>query len=137
MRMKIVVLGLLLFLGCISPIIGDGKQKIKLESEIVPGKVSLEEPQPLSLEVSVTNIGKSTETVIADAASTEGLSVSKPSKTTLTLKPGESRIIVFNATLTKDAIPGDYIIDVQVKTESGEVVFGAARLRVTAKKGLI
>lgn len=134
---KIIILVLLLISGCISPIIGDSKQKIKLESEIIPSKISLEEQQPLSLEVSATNIGKSAETITADAASTEGLNVSKPSRTTLTLKPGESRIIVFNATLTRDAVPGDYIIDVQIKTESGEIVSSAARLRVVAKKGLI
>jgi len=133
---KILILVALLIPGCIS-LTGESTHKIKLESEIIPGKISLEEPQSLSLEVKVTNIGKSTETITADAANTEGLNVSKPSKTTLTLKPGESRIIVFNATLTRDAVPGDYIIDVQIKTESGDVVSSAARLRVVAKKGLI
>ncbi len=135
--MKVIILVLLLISGCISPIIGDSTQKIKLESEIIPSKISLEEPQPLSLEVRVTNVGKSIETVVADATGTEGLNVSKPSRTTLTLKQGESRIIVFNATLTRDAVPGDYRIDVQVKTESGDIVSSVARLRVVAKKGLI
>jgi uncharacterized membrane protein len=133
---KILILVALLISGCIS-LTGESKQKIKVESEIIPSKISLEEQPPLSLEVRITNIGKSAETITADAASTEGLSVSKPNKTTLTLKPGESRIIVFNATLTRDAVPGDYIVDVQIKTESGEVASSAARLRVVAKKGLI
>lgn len=133
---KILILAVLLISGCIS-LTGESTHKIKLESEMMPSKISLDEPQPLTLEVRATNVGKSAETITADAANTEGLNVSKPSKTTITLKPGESRIIIFNATLTRDAIPGDYVIDVQVKTESGDVVSSAARLRVVAKKGLI
>jgi uncharacterized membrane protein len=120
--------------GCL---VSSGKSGIKLESEIVPNKISLEEAQSLTLEARVTNIGKAKETITAEAIPTEGLSVSRPERTDFTLKPGESRTITFNATLLKDAVPGDYIIDIQVKTGTGEVITGVAKLRVVQKKGII
>jgi uncharacterized membrane protein len=113
------------------------KQSIKLESEIVPNKVSLEEPESLSLEAKVSNVGKNTVTITVDIIGDEGLEVSKPPRTTFTIKPGGSRIVIFNATLAEDAVPGDYIIDVTVTTDKGERITGVAKLRVVQKKGII
>lgn len=132
--MKALIMLMVIASGCL---LSSGKPGIKLESEIVPNKISLEEVQPLTLEARVTNIGKSKESITADAVSTEGLVVSKPERISFTLKPGESRTITFNATLMRDAVPGDYIIDIQIKTDTGEVITGVAKLRVVQKKGLI
>ncbi len=136
--MRALVLIFMLFIALVSGcLLSNGKQGIKLESEIVPSKVSLEEAQPLILEARVTNVGNVKETITAEAIATEGLNVSQPERTEFTLKPGESRIITFDATLMKDAVPGDYIIDIQVKTGTGEVITGVAKLRVVQKKGII
>jgi uncharacterized membrane protein len=129
---------LLLFLavfisGCT---ISSNRENIRLESEIVPSKVSLDSPVQVSLEARVENVGTSTETITADIVKTEGLIVTKPDRTTFTLKPGESRTVTFKANLTADAVPGDYIIDVQVKTQSGNIVWDRAKLRVVEEKGL-
>ncbi len=129
----LLLISLLLISGCTI----SSRQNIKLESEIVPSKINLEEPEPLYLEARVKNIGTATETVTTDVVKTEGLSVTKPSRTTFTLKPGESRTITFSASLTEDAVPGDYIIDVQVKTENGDMVWDRAKLRVVEGTGLL
>lgn len=134
MRIAILVLLLISLSGCT---IRSTRENIRLESEIVPSKVSLDEPTALSLEARVKNVGTSSETITADVVKTEGLEVTKPSRTTFTLKPGESRTITFSAKLTKDAVPGDYIIDVQVKTDNGNLVWDRAELRVVEKKGLL
>jgi uncharacterized membrane protein len=120
--------------GCI---LFQGHQSISLESEVVPSKVSLAEPEPLSVEVQVGNIGKSTVKVKVDVGTDEGLRISNPPKTDFTIKPEGSRIVIFNASLEEDAVPGDYVIDVKVTTDKGEVVTGVAKLRVVQKKGLI
>ncbi len=135
-RMRIVLL-LILIVSISGCTISNSKENIRLESEIVPGKISLEKPEEVHLEAQVKNVGTSTETVTADVVKTEGLMVTKPSRTTFTLKPGESRTIAFSANLTDDAVPGDYIIDVQVKTLNGDIVTDRAKLRVVEEKGLL
>ena len=134
MRVLVFIFILIIASGCL---LSSDKQGIKLESEIVPSKISLDEAQPLTLEARVINIGNIKETITAEAIATEGLNVSTPERTEFALKPGESRIITFDATLMKDAVPGDYIIDIQVKTDTGKVITGTAKLRVTQKKGII
>ncbi len=134
MRALVLIFTLMIASGCL---LSSSKSSIKLESEIVPSKISLDEPQPMTLEARVTNIGDAKETINAEAIATEGLSVTRPVRTEFTLKPGESRTITFNATLMEDAVPGDYIIDIQVKTDTGELINGVAKLRVVQKKGII
>lgn len=106
-----------------------------MESEVIPSKVNLENPEPLYVEARMKNVGTSVETVTADVVKTEGLTIRKPARTTFTLKPGESRTVTFEANLTSDAVSGDYIIDVQAKTENGVIVWDRARLRVAEESG--
>ncbi len=134
MRTVLLLILIVFITGCT---ISNSRENIRLESEIVPGKISLNEPEEVRLEAKVKNVGTSTETVSADVVKTEGLVVTKPSRTTFTLKPGESRTIVFSANLTADAVPGDYIIDVQVKTQNGNIVNDRAKLRVVEGTGLL
>ena len=134
MRLWIFLIVLLLFIsGCITTT----QSTIKLESQVVPSKVSLERPEPINVEATVTNIGTSQETITADVVKTEGLFIAYPNKTTFTLKPGESRTITFTASMTYDAVPGEYIIDVQTKTMGGDVVIDRAKLQVVEKRGLL
>ncbi|NOZ76672.1 MAG: hypothetical protein GXO65_03145 [Euryarchaeota archaeon] len=126
-----------LFLGSSGCIIGAGDHSINLETEVIPSKVSLEAPEPIYILAHAKNIGTSAETISADVIKTEGLSVLKPEKTEFVLKPDESRTITFTATLTENAVPGDYIIDIQIRTKSGDLVWDRARLRVVEKKGLL
>jgi|Deesub1362A_J573_1020465.scaffolds.fasta_scaffold00094_40 uncharacterized membrane protein len=126
------LLAVLLIAGCLG-----SSQSIKLNIEVEPNKVALEEPEPISIKVNAINIGPSRETISAGVTETQGLKVIEPNKTVFTLKNGESRTIVFTALLTTDAVPGDYIIDVQVKTESGEIVQDRAKITVVQKKGLL
>lgn len=113
------------------------KQNIKVDSVVVPSKISLEElDTPIEVEARLTNVGASVETVSANAMATEGLNISAPDKTNFILKPHESRTVLFNATLNEDAVPGDYIIDIEVRTGRGDLISGVAKLRVERKKGL-
>jgi uncharacterized membrane protein len=129
-----MLVSVLLVSGCIS----SSKHTIELESKVVPGKVSLERPEPINVEAKVTNIGTSQETVTVDVINkTEGLFMAYPNKTTFTLKPGESRTITFIASMTFDAVPGEYIIDIQTKTVGGDVVIDSAKLQVVEKRGLL
>jgi uncharacterized membrane protein len=116
---------------------GIGDHSISLDSEVIPGKVSIEAPEPIYILAHAKNIGTSAETITADVIKTEGLSVLKPEKTEFILKPDESRTITFTATLMENAVPGDYIIDIQIRTKSGDLVWDRARLRVVEKKGLL
>ena len=134
MRVLVFVLLLAVSAGCI---LGQGKQSIKLESQVVPSKVSLEEFEPLSIEARVSNIGKTTVKVKVDVVTDEGIIIGKPPRTEFTIKPGGSRIVVFNASLEEDVVPGDYVIDIAVVTDKGDAVTGVAKLRVVQKKGLI
>ncbi|RLF56631.1 MAG: hypothetical protein DRN25_07725 [Thermoplasmata archaeon] len=111
------------------------EHKIKTSCEVTPSRVSLSDKEKLKIEVRVTNIGKNKEIVTVEVGGTEGLEISVPSRTTFMLKPEESRIISFPAELTPDALPGDYVIDVKVSTESGENVTDVAKVRVVEKKG--
>lgn len=134
MRATVFLLLLISLSGCT---IRSTRENIRLESEIVPSKMGLDEPVELKLEARVKNVGTSNEVITADVVRTEGLIVTKPDRTTFTLKPGESRTITFSANLTEDAVPGDYIIDVQVKTQNGNLVWDRAKLRVVERKGLL
>lgn len=121
--------------GC--TLFGGGGHTVILETEVNPSKVSLDDPQTIQLHAHAKNVGSSVETISADVIRTEGLLVAKPDKTDFVLKPDESRTITFAATLTNTAVPGDYIIDIQIRTESGDLVWDRARLRVVEKKGLL
>ncbi|RLG59652.1 MAG: hypothetical protein DRN95_01555 [Candidatus Hydrothermarchaeota archaeon] len=134
MRKIFALLLILLLCGCI---IKGGEHKIKISSEVTPSRVSLAERESLKIEVKVTNIGKQKEKISVEVGGTQGLKISMPKVTTFVLKPDESRIITFPAELTEDALPGDYVIDVKVSTESGDVVEDKAKVRVVEKKGLL
>jgi uncharacterized membrane protein len=128
-----VILLLLLVSGCLL----GARQNIKVNSRVTPAKVALEEPEPISIEVHVSNVGSSSETITADVTETEGLMVTKPNRTVFTLKRGESRTITFTAYLMEDAVPGEYIIDVKIEAESGEIVWDRAKITVVQEKGLL
>ncbi len=128
----ILLIVLLATTGCT---IGNTKN-LKLSGEVVPSKISLDNTQPISLEATVKNDGTATETITIDVVKTEGVDVKRPDRTQFTLKPGESRVITFEASLTSDAVPGDYILEVTVQSQSGEYVGDRAKLRVVKSKGL-
>jgi uncharacterized membrane protein len=110
---------------------------IKLECEVKPSKVSLDDPKTISIEAHVSNIGTSIQTVDVDVVKTEGIEVVKPERTRFTLKQGESRVVTFYASLMEDTVPGNYIIDIEVKTQEGDVVKGKAKIIVVKEKGFI
>ena len=128
-----------LFLALVLIIISSGctvdKHTIKITSEAVPSKVSLTNPEPISVKVLVKNIGTSIETVTADITKTEGVEVTTPNKTVFTLKPGESRTVTFIGRLKVDAVPGDYILDTQIRTRTGDLVTDRVKVRVVKSKG--
>ena len=134
--MRIVVL-LFLLLSLSGCTLMGSKNTVKLESEVSPSKVSLEAPEDIVVRAKATNIADKILTVDVNVVETEGLEIIRPNKTTFTLKPGESRTVEFKATLTRDAVPGDYRIDVQVKTNENDVVLDKAKLRVYRKKSLL
>jgi hypothetical protein len=37
----------------------------------------------------------------------------------------------------EDAVPGNYIIDIQIRTESGDIVWDRAKITVVQEKGLL
>lgn len=129
----LVLMVLILISGCT---IGE-RHTMKVDSDVVPSKISLGEHAPVKIEATATNIGSATETITADVRGTEGLNVTPPNNTIFTLKPGESRTVTFTAKLTKDAVPGDYILDVHIQTNSGDLIIDRIKLRVVEKKGLI
>ncbi len=131
---KFVVL--LVCLVIISGCIGGKGHNIKLTSEVKPSKVSLDNKELISIDVRATNVGTSLEKITADVVKTEGLVIIPPNRTTFTLKPGESRTIIFYGNLVDDAVPGDYIIDVQIKTESGDTIWDRAKVRVVQESSL-
>lgn len=134
MRRFIAFLACLMVIsGCI---IGGTGHNIKLTSEVKPAKVSLENKELISINVRATNVGTSLEKITADVIKTEGLVIIPPNRTTFTLKPDESRTIIFYANLMEDAVPGDYIIDVQIKTEDGDIIWDRAKVRVVQESGL-
>jgi uncharacterized membrane protein len=114
------------------------RHTIKLDSRVIPDKVSLSSKESIKLQATATNIGTSTEIITADVGDTEGIEVVKSNSTrSFTLKPGESRVIEFDAKLTHNAVPGDYILDVQIKTNSGDLITDRVKLRVVEKKGFL
>jgi uncharacterized membrane protein len=134
MRVAVLFFLLLVLSGCTA--LGS-KHTIKLESEVTPSKVSIEEPEEIVVKAKTTNIADKMVTVEVNVVETEGLSITRPNKTTFRLKPGESRIVEFKVNLNEDAVPGDYRIDVQAKTTEGDVVLDKAKLRVYRKKALL
>jgi len=128
-----------LFLALVLLILSTGctvdKHTIKITTEAVPSKISLTNPEPISVKVSVKNIGTSIETVTADITKTEGVEVTSPNKTVFTLKPGESRTVTFIGRLRVDAVPGDYIIDTQIRTTTGDLVTDRVKVRVVKTQG--
>lgn len=133
MKRFIAILACLIIIsGCI----GGKGHNIKLTSEVKPAKVSLDNKELISIDVRATNVGTSLEKITANVIKTEGLVIILPDRTTFTLKPGESRTIIFYANLMEDAVPGDYIIDVQIKTEAGDIIWDRAKVRVAQESGL-
>jgi uncharacterized membrane protein len=133
MKRSIALLAcLLVILGCL----GGKTHNIKLTSEVTPAKVSLDDKKLISIDVRATNVGTSLEKITADVIKTEGLVIILPNRTTFTLKPEESRTIIFYAELMDEAVPGDYIIDVKVETESGDIIWDRARIRVEQESGI-
>ncbi len=128
----IVLFALLVTSGCTL----GSSNNLKLSGEVVPSKISLDESKVILLEASVKNDGTSTETITIDVVKTEGVDVKRPDRTQFTLKPGESRVITFEASLTSDAVEGDYILEVAVQSQSGGYVGDRAKLRVVKNKGL-
>lgn len=129
-------IALLVCLMIISGCIGGRGHNIKLTSEVKPAKVSLDDPELISINVRATNVGTSLEKITADVIKTEGVVIIPPNRTTFTLKPGESRTIIFHANLMEDAVPGDYIIDVQIRTEAEDIIWDRAKVRVAQEAGL-
>ncbi len=128
----IVLFAILVTSGCTL----SSSNNLKLSGEVVPSKISLDESKVILLEASVKNDGTATETITIDVVKTEGVDVKRPDRTQFTLKPGESRVITFEASLTSDAVQGDYILEVVVQSQSGEYVGDRAKLRVVKNKGL-
>ena len=137
MKRLIVLLAFIIIIsGCIE---GKG-HNIKLTTEVTPAKVSLDDRELISIEVRATNVGTSTEKITPDVIKTEGLVIIPPNRTgdqmTFTLKPDESRTIIFYADLMEDAVPGDYIIDVKIETDAGDIIWDRAKVRVEQEAGL-
>lgn len=112
-------------------------QTIRLKGNVNPGQISLDKRMPVSIEATVENIGNSTETVTVDVEETEGLDVEKPERREFTLKPGESRVVVFQGTLEERAVSGKYRIEITAATKGGGTVSEVAFLNVVSKSGFI
>jgi uncharacterized membrane protein len=133
MKRSIALLACLIIVsGCI----GGKAHNIKLTSEVTPAKISLDNKEQIRVDVRATNVGTSLEKITADVIKTEGVVIIPPNRTTFSLKEGESRTIIFIAYLTDEAVPGDYIIDVKIETESGDIIWDRAKIRVEQESGL-
>jgi hypothetical protein len=134
------LIALLACLILISGCIGGKTHNIKLTSEVTPTKVSLDDREQstkgIRVDVRATNVGTSLEKITADVIKTEGVIVVPPNRTTFSLKKDESRTIIFMAYLTEEAVPGDYIIDVKIETESGDIIWDRASIRVEQESGI-
>ena len=129
-------IALLACLIIVSGCIGGKSHNIKLTSEVTPAKISLDNKEQIRVDVRATNVGTSLEKITADVIKTEGIVIIPPNRTTFSLKEGESRTIIFIAYLTDEAVPGDYIIDVKIETESGDIIWDRAKIRVEQESGL-
>lgn len=123
---------MMLILGCM----GGKTHNIKLTSEVTPAKVALDQKEQIRVDVRATNVGTSLEKINADVVKTEGVVIVPPNRTTFSLKKDESRTIIFMAYLTDEAVPGDYIIDIKIETESGDIIWDRAKIRVEQEAGL-
>ncbi len=132
-RVFAVLIVTLLFLGCTM----GSQENIRLKGKVDPGQISLDKEVPVSIEATVENIGNDTETITVDVDGTEGLVIERPERRSFTLKPGESRTIIFVGRLEESAVPGKYRVEVVAETENSgsksEVVF----LNVVSQQGFI
>jgi uncharacterized membrane protein len=135
MKFKALLIFLLAFAlaGCI---VGTA-DTVRLKGNVNPAQISLDKRAPVSIEANVENIANLTETVSVDVEDTEGLSIVKPERTTFTLKPGESRVVIFMGTLDEAGVPGEYRIDIYAETKNGDVVNEVVFLNVVAERGFI
>lgn len=129
MRIALILLTLLLLSqGC--SLIGEEHQ-VKTFIEVKPSKLSVGNGEEVKIKVKVENIASSPLTANVDANGSEGLFVVRPERTTITLKPEESRIMDFSARIKEDALPGSYVVDIFVETDRGDVVREKAKLELT------
>jgi uncharacterized membrane protein len=110
---------------------------IRLQSNLNPGQISLDKRMPVSIEASVENIGNVTQSVSVDVDDTEGLFVEKPERLSFILKPGESRVIIFDGLVEETAVPGKYRIEIMAESEDGDRVNDVVFLNVVAERGFI
>jgi uncharacterized membrane protein len=132
-RVFFLLIALSLLLGCT---VGT-THNIRLRGNVNPGQISLDKRMPVSIEASVENIGNVTQTVSVDVDDTEGLLVEKPQRLSFILKPGESRVIIFEGLLEETAVPGKYRIEIMAESEDGDRVNEVVFLNVVAERGFI
>jgi uncharacterized membrane protein len=132
-KASMILLSVFLVIGCT---IGT-TSTIRLKGNVDPAQISLDKRIPVSIEANVENIANSTETVTVDVEETEGLSIEGPERTTFTLKPGESRVVIFVGKLEEAGVPGEYRIDISAKTREGDRVTEVVFLNVVAERGFI
>ena len=135
MNLKVVTALVFIFLaaGCT---VGT-PHSIRLRGNLNPAQLSLDKRMPVSIEASVENIANSTETVSVDVVETEGLLIEKPERTSFTMKPGESRVVVFTGELEETAVPGKYRVEITADTERGDRVTEVVFLNVVVERGFI
>lgn len=136
MRIKsfLPVFLLLLMIGCT---VGT-EHVIRLRGNVYPSRIALDSTEPVTIEASIENIGNSSHTVTVSAEdNTQGINIIMPERTVFTLKPGESRVVLFEGHLDEAAAPGRYRIDVLAKTDSLDLVEEVVFLEVSLEKGLL
>ncbi len=135
MRLNVIlaVLLVLLLSGCSM----GGSRDIVLRGNVDPGQVSLDKMLPVAIEASVENVGNTTETISVDVGGSEGLIVEKPDRTTFTLKPGESRVVIFIGRLEETAVPGKYRIEITAGPQGSGAVTEVVFLEVVSQRGFI